>query len=88
MLLLAFPIFHVTVTLDILLGDLKFSNYSNKASESYGSPTAEESGVWISANDVRLETGQGYSGTPQHVEIYTDAFWGCMDIPAWRLLHL
>lgn len=47
-----------------------------------------ESGVWISANDVRLETGQGYSGLPQHEGIYTDTFWGWMDIPALRLLHL
>lgn len=48
----------------------------------------EESGIWISANDVRLETGQGYSGSPQHEGIYTDTFWGWMDIPALRLLHL
>lgn len=48
----------------------------------------EESGVWISANDVRLETGQDYSGSPQHEGIYTDTFWGWMDIPALRLLHL
>lgn len=48
----------------------------------------EESGAGISGNDVRLETGQGYSGSPQHVGIYTDTFWGWMDIPALRLLHL
>lgn len=40
MLFFPFPIFYVTATLDILLRELKFSNYSNKTSESYRSPIA------------------------------------------------
>jgi len=48
----------------------------------------EEIGVWVSAKGVRLKIGQGYTGSPQHIGKCTDAFWGWMDIPALRFLHL